>query len=67
MTKPAVTRNDCRSSESSAVKTYKCSEWSKVYEVLGLQKSQTGGKLHECGRCGKVLIFVFRPNWSSGN
>ena len=29
----------------------------KVYEVLGLQKSQTGGKLHEYGRYGKALIL----------
>ena len=74
MTKPAVTRNDFADHlrVSSAVKTYKCSEWSKVYEVLGLQKSQTGGKLHECGRCGKVLILysdltdpqVINVNWN---
>ena len=59
MTKPAVTRNDFADylKINTAVKTYKCSECSKVYKVFGLQKSQTGGKLHECGRCGKVLIL----------
>ena len=47
MTKPAVTRNDFADYPriNTAVKTYKCSEFSKVYEVFGLQKSQTGGKL----------------------
>ena len=45
MIKPAVTRNDFADylKINTAVKTYKCSECSKVYEAFGLQKSQTGG------------------------
>ena len=47
MTKPAVTKNDFADylKINTAVKTYKWSEYSKVYEVFGLQRSQTGGKL----------------------
>ena len=55
MTKPAVTRNDFADHlrVSSAVKTYKCSECSKIYEVFGLQKCQE----ENCGRYDKALIL----------
>ena len=58
MANPSVTRNDVADLRiHTAVKTYTCRECSKIYQLFDPQKTQTGGKLHECVRCGKSLIL----------
>ena len=53
---PSVTRNDAADHLRihTAVKIYKYSECNKVYKLFNPQKSQTPGKPHKCGRCGKL-------------
>ena len=41
----------------TVVKSYKYSECNKVYKLFNPQQSQTPGKPHKCGRCGKALIL----------
>ena len=58
MANPSVTMNDVADLRiHTAVKTYTCRECSKIYQLFDPQKTQTGGKLHECVRCGKALIL----------
>ena len=55
---PSVTRNDVADLRiHTAVKTYTYRECGKIYQLFDPQKIQTGGKLHECVRCGKALIL----------
>ena len=41
----------------TAVKAYTCRECSKIYQLLDPQKTEPGGKLHKCVKCGKALIL----------